>query len=168
MKKNISIILFLLLFVFLSSGYFVYFKILQINIKQDIKLNIRNGLKDEDLTLIIIPADNKDDIIWTKKNKEFRFNDNIYDIVRFEVKNNKIFYYCINDIKERQLISSFSNIHQKNNILLRNLKRVIFNKFISNISVFVKNLNKMDISFPIYSDNYKSLIIKILPPPPQV
>ena len=88
MKRFISFIL-LFLFLFVSGGYYLYFRYLQRQIQQEVKTEIRKGLQEEELSVIVSPVHGSQDILWTKKDKEFRYKGSMYDVVRTEVRGQK-------------------------------------------------------------------------------
>jgi len=167
MRKFTSLIL-LIIILFVSNGYYLYFKYLQHNIQQEIKQKIRKGLDEKDLEVIIVPFSNNKEIIWTKKNKEFKYKGAMYDIVKTKIKNGKSYYFCINDIREKQLITSFIN----NNNRRRNKTLIVIKKVLSNKYFFEKFslkiiINKLDIYFSEYQQIYKSQTVDVLSPPPK-
>ncbi|NPA44194.1 MAG: hypothetical protein GXO49_01535, partial [Chlorobi bacterium] len=100
MKKSISLIL-LIVILLVSNGYYLYFKYLQNNIQKEMKQVVKSGLSEKDFSVIVVSEENEKEIIWIKKNKEFRYKGFMYDIVKTKQLNNKKYYYCINDIKEK-------------------------------------------------------------------
>ena len=72
--------------------------------------------KEEMIELLIF---NKEDIISQKINfrwihsREFRYNGDMYDIVKKEENENQLILYCINDTKEKKLEEEFEKrVHQ--------------------------------------------------------
>ena len=96
----------------------------------------------------------------------------IYDIVRTEKQNQKTIYYCINDTKEKFLISKLlENKPDKQNISstinINILKSLTLNYLITSkeglvFPVSILSLNIKPQSF------YKNFIPDILPPPPKL
>ncbi len=128
-KKYISLFL-LSGILFGSSGYYLYFKYLQYNIKHRIKKEIKSGIYQNRLTVFVVPASETDGIEWVKRNEEFKYKECLYDVVKTEVLNGKKYIYCINDSKENELITGFlRNSKRRNKILLR-LIRILSNKYI--------------------------------------
>ena len=52
---------------------------------------------------------------WTREGKEFKYNDEMYDIVKIEKHKNKITYYCLHDKDEKDLTQIFNSLLKKNN-----------------------------------------------------
>ncbi len=91
MRKFISFIL-LIIFLFISDGYYIFFEYLRYNLHQEIKHDIKNGLEEKQLSLIVVPFNVEKEIFWIKKNKEFRYRGAMYDVVRIEIKGRKKHY----------------------------------------------------------------------------
>jgi hypothetical protein len=167
MKKTISLIL-LTSILFISNGYYLYFKYLQHSIHQEIKHEIIKGLNEEDLSLIIVPLTEVRNIEWTKLNKEFVYNGLMYDVVKTKIKNNKKYYYCINDNKEEKLIAYYLSHNKRRNKLLLLLKKLYSHKYFPNsFSINIKT-SIANIYHDRCQNTYRSIYIETIPPPPQV
>jgi hypothetical protein len=108
MKKTLSILI-AILFLYNIAGYLIVFKSFQYGIKKEIKSRIKNKINDKDLVLIKYPShpnsQQKKALRWKEKN-EFLFNGNMYDVVRQYSLNDTIYYYCINDTREKELFAN--------------------------------------------------------------
>ncbi len=166
MRKHFSYIL-LIIVLFFSIGYHLYFKYLQINIQQNIKLEIRKGIDEKDLSIIVVTSENEKEIEWIKKGKEFRYKGSMYDVVKTETLSNKKIYYCIDDIKERNLITNYTKQNRKNNKTLLLLKKILSNKYFPENYLFNKSTVVKNISFSKYQSLYKSRFDPPSPPPPK-
>lgn len=145
----------------------MYFKYLQHNIQQEINNEIKEGLNEKDLSVVIIPLKDENKIIWTKKNKEFKYKGLMYDVVKTKIKNGKKYYYCINDVKEKQLITSFFRNNRRKNKFLFKLKKNLSKKYLSkkfSTKVSIKNTNVFVFENQAF---YKSKILEVLSPPPK-
>ncbi len=106
MRRIISIGL-SVLFLYYTAGYFITFKAEQYLIKQIVKQRLKSQISDEELTCLVFNPSSIDfsQIEWLEKH-EFRYRGKMYDIVRQYVDNKGfIYYYCINDRQEEELIS---------------------------------------------------------------
>ena len=167
MKKYTSFIL-LIIILFVSSGYQLYFKYLQYIIQQEVKQEIRKGLSEKDLSLIIVSSKNEKEINWIKKDKEFRYKGFLFDIVKTKTKGSKKYYYCINDLKEKSLIAIYTRHNRRRNKVLLSLRKILSNKYFpGNLSVNLK-IVKADVYFGTYQQNYHSIYLETLSPPPKV
>jgi len=166
MKRSASFIL-LLLFLFISDGYHLYFRYLQHKIQQEVKAEIRQGLDKEDLSLIVVPVHGRQEIFWTKKDKEFRYKGSMYDVVSTEIRGENIYYYCLNDVKEKQLIARYNRNNRRRTQALQNLKRVMGNKYFPQKQISNTDLCHTDILLAGYQEQYTSVIPETDPPPPE-
>ena len=145
----------------------MYFKYLQNNIQQEIKHKIRKGLKGKDLSIIVVSLNNEKEIEWIKKNKEFRYKGLMYDVVKTKIKNNKKIYYCINDIKEKNLIANYTRHNRRRNKVLLKLKKVLSNKYLPENYSINNKIEKANVYFAKYKFFYKSRFMETLSPPPK-
>ncbi len=106
-------------------------------------------------------------IVWTRKGKEFKYNNEMYDIAKVEINKNEVTYYCIHDNDEKELTQVFDTILKKNssskktndinlikelskynlhtnNISLLNQSADLANTFIINLYISIQN----DINLP--------------------
>jgi len=160
-KKYFSTIL-LLIFLFNVGGYYLCFKLVQYNIQKELKKEIRRGLKDEELSLIVISADMKNEIVWIKQHKEFLYHGEMYDLVKTEIQDQKIYYYCINDIKEKQLIANFNKNHNSKKELEKKLKQPLNTKYFPQQFSLTNNSKTHNYTYGTISIQYK---LNTLPPP---
>jgi len=101
LKKIVSILL--LLALWLSSiGYFHIFRMIQADIRHEIKKHLEQNIPDSELTRITFSVSDKPE--WIRKDKEFRYMGQMYDIVRTGEENGLTVYYCIDDVDESLLV----------------------------------------------------------------
>ncbi len=72
-------------------------------IKENVEKKLTKSFKKNELTCIVINAQNSDKITWKSADKEFRFEDKFYDVVFTEIKDNQTYYYCLSDEDETRL-----------------------------------------------------------------
>ncbi|WP_107039536.1 hypothetical protein [Brumimicrobium mesophilum] len=104
--KHFWIILFLSAQLAALSGIqYGFFKYRQANIRKDIKRAIKEGVPKDQLVDFVfhMHEENFTNLEWTKPEKEFRFNDQMYDIIETTESNDTIYYKCIHDVKESGL-----------------------------------------------------------------
>jgi len=166
MKKSGSVIV-VLLFLFTNGGFYLYFRALQHQAQQEIKHEIKQGLKEKDLSLIVVPVNNKKDISWIRPGKEFRYQGAMYDVVKTRTAGQKKYYYCINDIKEKQLVVRFNKNHKQREKTARKLKRAQSNKYFPRKYSSQNYFSTSGFSFAVYSFHYKPNITDVSSPPPQ-
>lgn len=141
-RKHFSIIM-IFTILFNSGGYYLWFCFQQQQIQKEVKHKLRKSLKDDELTLIIGTPSNEIEIQWIKKDKEFRFKGEMYDVVRTKVVDKVTHYYCLNDIREKKLIAKYNKHHESKNDVGKRLKRTFTNLYSPPTSV---QLNDISIS----------------------
>ncbi len=98
---------FLLLLMFQSTGYYLYFKIQQQHIRFEIKQKIKAGVPQDEIVLLKLSRtiqDNRDEFQRIHEH-EFRYQGKMYDIVRQEDQGEATWFYCISDEKETLLFA---------------------------------------------------------------
>lgn len=176
MKKIVSILLIFLIF-FQLFGFFVVFKYLQWDIKKQIKTAIKKGVPENELVVFRFPNNKKLQrklgIRWIEGH-EFKYNGNMYDVVKSVKKGNEVFYYCINDQQEKSL---FANLKEQVDNAINNdttksktlqlFKKMNFNYFIYKFE-FNHNIEGINISLSaVLPIDFKNISKEVLTPPPQ-
>ncbi len=116
MKKAVNIS-FLILLVWQFIGVFIYFQTSRHIIKKEVAsiLNQKSNKKIQTLELTKLEFKQ---VIWQNK-KEFRFQNNLYDVKKITFLNNSIRVKCYLDNKENSLLQSISSTigtkHSKDN-----------------------------------------------------
>ena len=85
----------------------------QQDIKEAMHEKVLEQLKDPDVQIISLSS-NQENISWEENGKEFSLNGQMYDVVKTVKENGQILLYCINDIKEKQLVDSYNEITKHN------------------------------------------------------
>jgi site-specific DNA-adenine methylase len=174
MKKATAILL-LAIILFNSTGYFVYFKIAQIEIKKEIKKEIKLHLQSEELTVIRFSNSDINTIHWIEKNKEFIYKDQMFDIVRRSSDSNETTFYCINDKQEKKLFQNLeeqvlkqieNNKNSKSDSSKKNVDNIIKTYFFeeNTLTVFQRASSCF---YSIIEKTYTSVDVLISSPPPR-
>ena len=166
MKKIISIILILIYLPTIGESY-LWFLVKKYGIHQEVRQTIREGLKDEDLALIVVSPGNNQGIFWIEKGKEFFYKWEMYDLVKTKVIDGKTYYYCLNDTKEKQLISNYKKTHESKRNQDKNLKRILNPAYFPQCLVILFHHGITNHIFAGLSLYYKSIISNIPSPPPK-
>lgn len=86
------------------------FKSFEYKYKKEIKQLIKEGVPEKDLVHFTfhksIIQNGAKDFKWIKK-KEFRYKNEMYDVVKTEIKGDSVYYKCIHDFKESKLFANF-------------------------------------------------------------
>ena len=167
MRKYISIAV-LFIFLFNIGGNYLWFSAAQYGIQQEIEKEIGDGSKDEDITLIIVAEKGEPGIAWIKPDKEFRFKGEMYDVVKIQIHDQKKYYYCLNDNKEKELIANFNKTSNTKKDSEKKLKQNFnYSLYLQRYPVTV-NLYSINSTFPSIPVLYKSTFVDIHSPPPRL
>lgn len=92
---------------FNTAGYFVYHSLYRQSLQYEVKQQLKYSVPEADLIRIVPETD--DQLVWVKPAKEFRYNGQMYDVVKTErVKGRKV-YLCIHDFKESKLFAKLDH-----------------------------------------------------------
>ena len=94
-----------------AIGFYPLFKVLQYKTRREIKMRIKQGVPEEELHMITFAPGEQID--WVREGKEFRYKDNMYDIVRTGNSKDTVIYYCVNDTEEKVLFSTLDELVKK-------------------------------------------------------
>ena len=167
MRKYTSLII-LVIFLFNIGGYYLWFSILQKGIQSEVRHEIGEGLKDENLALVIVPLNDQGGISWIEQGKEFSYKGEMYDVVRIEIKNQDKYFFCIKDIKEKQLIAGYYKNHNSKKEADKKIKLAFnFQYFTQQFSLKIV-VSKSDLDFPEMDLLYNSNFSDIHSPPPEL
>ncbi len=100
----------LLFMLFQAAGHFFVFKILQHEIRQEIKQQIKAGVPEAELILLKILEGTPHPAFQRVEEHEFRYDGKMYDIVRQESHGDTVWYYCLADEKETQLFADLDEL----------------------------------------------------------
>ena len=98
---------------FSQIGYYVVMHQAQQERKEYIKELLLKNFADNGLTVIDYTTNNKK-IFWEEEGKEFFFKGDMYDLVKTKTVNGRIYFYCINDEKEKELINNYNTVTKNN------------------------------------------------------
>jgi hypothetical protein len=174
-KKAFSFVL-LAIFLFNIVGYFVAFKIVQHQVRSEVKTAIKQTLTANQLTVIEIHKTEQIQLIWEEQNKEFYYKGELYDIVKTEKKTESTTYYCINDEQEEKLFANLEE-HVNNYISGNHLSKKNSSKknhpdliklYLSNKLSATPEIKGQTAIFNTYPLFYTSACVEISSPPPEI
>ncbi len=106
--------------------------------------------------------------------KEFHFNNELYDIISQKISKDSVEYLVLKDTKEKQMYGAFFSYLEKNvNEKTNNIKKILSSVFIGlvyyvsnklNLSLYFKYLEVNNISF---TQKYSSIYLDFPSPPPR-
>ena len=110
-----KVVPFLLLFIFLfnTMGYFIVFKCSRFYIKETVENAIEDGVDAQFLTSITVQKNEIHELEWTDEN-EFRYKNDFFDVFKKVEHVSAVTYYCLDDTKERNLVSALDEHILKN------------------------------------------------------
>ena len=176
MKKIFSILL-CSIFLFNVLGYFVVFKLMQHNVRKEMKARIKRNLRDEEMEIIVIPNNKigtkESEFKYVKKN-EFIYKGNLYDIVRKKDDGKNTIFYCINDKQEEALFAGLNEHIMRNtdqNLPANNNSKILSKNIIKEALPEKPEYLKSFITGNINDFYYTSLILEqyipVFSPPPK-
>jgi len=110
--KKLSLILIIAVLACGQVGYYFIARHQQQEQKEAIREKIFGQLKEDELEMIPITADQN--IYWEENGKEFLLNGHMYDVVKTKAVNGKTVFLCINDRKEKALVDNYNSITKQN------------------------------------------------------
>ena len=170
-----------ILLLFQIAGQYPMFKIRQNEIHKAIRNQIAQNTPNQFLDKITVDFQDIAKIKWEKKDKEFWYQGQMYDVVRFEKTDKSIAYYCIKDTKETKLVTDFkqeitnqtNSKTKKENILSWDFaKKIVATdfpivSFISENSPFILSIHKEKLQ-SFYSNFYQFHFLSSIDFPPEI
>lgn len=174
--RKVTIVLLLSIFLFNTAGYIVTFKILQYQVKKEVKTKIKQSLNTSQLTIITIDKKQLKSIIWEEKDSEFYYCEELYDVVRVIEDSSSVIYYCINDKKEEALFEDLDahiDRYVRTSDSLKNraekkLNNQIIKLYFTDSVFFIPDFNYSSIVSYYSHLLYTPAFIKINSPPPEI
>lgn len=147
----------------------------QAAIRSEIKKAIKEGVPENQLVSFRFhkQEENWINLIWTKPKKEFRFNNQMYDVVERREEKDSIYFKCIHDVKESGLFQQIDKMTNKQtskekSIVIYWSKQVYSpqNGIANYIQKPDESLTKM--KYPYQGIRFNSLSLSPPLPPPKV
>jgi hypothetical protein len=172
-RKNISVLL-ILLIVFNSFGYvFVYFQ-MQFIFKNLAYEKTYSVLNEDQLTQIRIPLGeiNNNPEFSQLDESEISYNGRMYDVYKTETSGTDIVFYCCSDENEDALNNAFASFSRQNtdrtsnnpitNFIKLIIKEACFTEYLSNLPEINVNC-----SIPQTESKISASHFEVLTPPPK-
>lgn len=162
-----------------SEMQVLIFKAHEIKYKKEVKQLIKAGIPKDELVKFAFHKNIFDEEIrnfrWVKKN-EFRYNNEMFDIISSKLNSDSVYFYCYRDMKESSLfarLDDYVNKYMHDNPEKRNELQAILNSL--NTYYLTDELNFNHSSFP-HENDYLSHHILLIPqefysiniPPPKL
>ncbi len=160
LKKCCAIVIFFV-FVLSQIGHQLVFELA----KWDAKTTIAQNIKNNKFQGVVEKITETPQLSWEEKDHEFELNGQMYDVVKKEVKGQKIIYYAINDSKESNLLEVYNQTQHHNNSKLalkyNSIECVLVNQSEKKLILALIS-NKFNVLHNSYQNNHLN---KDFPPP---
>jgi hypothetical protein len=161
--KKLSAIVVLSVFVLSQIGHHLVFELA----KWDAKTIIAQNIKTNKYQGVVEKISETSLMSWEEKDHEFELNGQMYDVVKKEVKGQKVIYYAINDSKESNLLEVYNQAQHHNNSKLalkyNSIECVLANQTEKEFIPFV-----VSPKFNILNDSFQNIHLNMDVPPPQL
>jgi len=174
--KRITSILILSLFIYNSIGFLAIHPFISMYYKYVGIQRADMPSKEEMIELMIFNIEdienNKIDFRWIHS-REFKYNGDMYDIVKKEEDDKQLFVYCINDTKEKKLEVEFDRAIHKNSSedkqrpTTNNYYFISLSEPVQTEQPGITQVDELLFSY-WWTDSYTSLHLDIHSPPPRL
>lgn len=175
MKKIPVIVILVLISLFSCTSFFIYQGYLKSH-KSDIRAFIASNKMTLSLESIVIDSSqlfvNNELMVWQDENKELRYKNMLYDVVRIERTHKKIILFVLSDNVEKKMVANFGESFsdcqsESTNTCIKLLKQFFGLKYLASLTL--TNSSK-ELCFNEHNTHYilklKSIVLlrDILPP----
>lgn len=173
--RRLLLLFLLFVFTFNSVGCYFVFRILQEQIRSEVKNQLKQQIQENKLHLITIKETEAWKLDWEREGKEFRYKGMMYDVVRTEKQEGAVSYHCISDVEESHLFAMLDLLVQehlahskKNNTAKKLLKNFLDKLFIDKYSIEIKLLQAVTLTILPFKESLQSLALDVIAPPPKL
>lgn len=173
--RRLLLLFLLFVFTFNSVGYYFVFRILQEQIRSEVKDQLKQQIQENKLHLITIKETEARKLDWEREGKEFSYKGMMYDVVRTEKQEGAISYYCISDVEESHLfamqyllVEEHLAHSKKNNTAKKLLKNFLDKLFINKYSIEIELLKAVTLTILPFKESLQSLALDVIAPPPKL
>ncbi len=158
--------------IFNSVGFILLFIQTDSDNRTEIKEKISSHNYSPELEIIKIER-SKINFLAEKRDNEFEYNGNMYDLVKIEQEGKYLVLYCLNDTRETNLHKIFSFLvdeyqekhHHSNQ---RSVNHIVLSPAIIKFCYIIKRSDEIKIISTTFISNYNSVILNRLTPPPEI
>jgi hypothetical protein len=161
--KKLSAIVVLSVFVLSQLGHHLVFELA----KWDAKKIIAENIKTNKFQGVVEKITETSLMSWEEKDHEFELNGQMYDVVKKEVKGQKVIYYAINDSKESNLLEVYNQTQHHNNSKLA-LKYNSIECVLTNPTEKEIFFNLVSSKFNFEKVSFQNIHLNMDVPPPQL
>jgi hypothetical protein len=160
--KKLSAIVVLFIFILSQIGHHLVFELA----KWDAKTIIAQNIKTNKYQGVVEKISETSLMSWEEKDHEFELNGQMYDVVKKEVRGQRVVYYAINDSKESNLLEVYNQAQHHNNSKLAlkysSIECVLTNQSDKQFIPFVVSRK-----FNILNNSFQNIHLNMEVPPPQ-
>jgi len=173
-RKTFSFILLICLLVYIG-GYQLFYCLYQQSLKTEMKAYLKENKTSKFGTRLEFEIEGnqiKDkSFSWEEENEEFRYHNELYDVVNIENQECKLILICIKDNDENQLENQLKEIHKINKTGSSKSSQNNFKSFSvfylqKQPRLFISGKGKKE-NPPDFSSNLSTSFFDILLPPPR-
>jgi hypothetical protein len=159
----------MLLWTFLAGtgGYYFVFRFEQFLNYKNIEKEIIKTKTKLSCQVLSFRKGNESGIKWLKKDKEFIFNSQMYDIIKIKLSGKNIIYYCFADSKEKTLIADLEKKNRRANNSNQLVRKIIQYQFLLPVPLFSVYRQSVVFSFFQPVNNYSPPVNIAFSPPPE-
>lgn len=168
MRRNVSIFL-LLVFFHSIVGFHLSFLVEQWRIKEEIKEKMIRNLPDSELAILKIHAIDSRKIKWVEDFREFKYEGNMFDVVKIKKEADITYYYCYHDSRESRLMANLDKLvrDQSNHSQSRTIQKKQVVNYLAYEVFHEISLPESTIQYYNLTSGYKFHFCDILIPPPR-
>ena len=110
---TILIIIVLLALLAPAAVTYLWFNFQKAMVKHEVKRKMISGISNDDLVLLKLTKEQSITLLRWEHSKEFEYNDQMYDVVKQEQKDDTIYYWCWLDHEETKLNKQLTKLINK-------------------------------------------------------
>ena len=172
--RRFFLLFLLVVFTFNSVGYYFVFRVLQEQVRNEIKSQLKQQIPESRLHIVTIKETDARLLEWEREGKEFRYKGMMYDVVRTEKQEGTVTYYCLTDVEESRLFAMMELLvkeqlaHSKKHDTAKKLLKNFLNKlFIDKYSIEIKLFQAVTLTILPFEESLQTLALEVIAPPPK-
>ena len=108
--KNFISIIFLFLFLLSLPSIIIFLEIKKSEIKKEIKNKIISGINKNELVFLKFSKQEAVNQLKWEHSKEFKYNNEMYDVIEKKESNDSVYYWCWLDNEETKINKQLNNL----------------------------------------------------------
>jgi len=169
--KKLTLISLLVIVVLSQCGYYCFYAFKIYSAKIEAHNQLLHQVPENLLTKISL-QDNARSIQWEEEGKEFRLNDEMYDVVKEKKEDGKRYLLCLNDKKEDEVLKALAstvknnteNSNKQQNMMKFSIPEWIFEQHTSVMPEM--GFNNLKKEYSNYNSALLTGVVEVNSPPP--